>query len=112
LIDRGIIESVTSREILLEYDMVMKSREIVRKVQEKNLLVSEMAQRVLESMRIVSPRMKLQIVKDDPDDDMVLECALEAGAAYLITYDRHLRIMREFVGIRILTPEEFLNRVV
>lgn len=42
-------------------------------------------------------------------DRHVLECAIEANAHFLVTGDRkHLLPLREYQGIRIVTPAEFL----
>ena len=46
------------------------------------------------------------MVKEDPDDDMIVECALESHSKYLITYDKHLLNLKEYHGIRIIKPEE------
>lgn len=40
---------------------------------------------------------------DDPGDNMVLACALESGAEYVVTGDPHLLNLKEFQGIRILS---------
>jgi putative PIN family toxin of toxin-antitoxin system len=45
----------------------------------------------------------------DPKDDMVLECALLAGAEIIVTGDKDLLTIGIFRGIRILTPREFLT---
>lgn len=45
----------------------------------------------------------------DPNDDMVLECAVLAGAQVIISGDKDLLVMGSFRGIRIVTPAEFLQ---
>jgi putative PIN family toxin of toxin-antitoxin system len=40
---------------------------------------------------------------DDPGDNMVLACALESGADYIVTGDPHLLNLKEFQGTRILS---------
>ncbi len=44
----------------------------------------------------------------DPNDDMVLACALAAAAEYLVTRDKDLLVLRQYEGIAIITPEAFL----
>ena len=44
----------------------------------------------------------------DPNDDMVLACALAAVAEYLVTRDKDLLVLRQYAGIAIVTPEAFL----
>jgi predicted nucleic acid-binding protein len=53
---------------------------------------------------------KIRVVPHDPKDDMVVATAVAAGADYLVTGDRrHLLSLREYEGIRIVTPRQFLD---
>jgi putative PIN family toxin of toxin-antitoxin system len=52
---------------------------------------------------------KIKAVKDDPDDDKFIECAVALRAEIIITGDKGLRKMGEYMGIKILTPREFLK---
>ena len=52
---------------------------------------------------------KLKAVKDDPDDDKFIECAVALKADVIITGDKVLRTMGEYMGIKILTPQDFLR---
>lgn len=51
----------------------------------------------------------LPVVKSDPDDDKFIECAVALKAQVIITGDRALRSVGAFMGIRIVTPEQFLK---
>jgi len=51
---------------------------------------------------------KLQIIKNDPDDDKFIECAKALKADAVITGDREVLAVKEYAGIRILTPQQFL----
>jgi putative PIN family toxin of toxin-antitoxin system len=44
----------------------------------------------------------------DPNDDMVLECAVVSGAPCIITGDKDLLVLDPYKGIRIVSPAEFL----
>jgi len=52
---------------------------------------------------------KIRAVKDDPEDDKFIECAVALKAGVIITGDKALRTMGEYMGIKILTPQEFLK---
>ncbi len=58
--------------------------------------------------RIVETHNDLNIVKEDPTDNMLLEAAVEHNAKYIVSGDQHLLNVKEFRGIKILTPAEFL----
>jgi putative PIN family toxin of toxin-antitoxin system len=52
----------------------------------------------------------LQDVCRDPNDNMVLECALVAGAAHIVSGDKDLLSLKIYLGISILTAREYLER--
>jgi putative PIN family toxin of toxin-antitoxin system len=54
---------------------------------------------------------KIRVVKDDPDDDKFIECAVALKADVIITGDRAIRAMGEYMGIKILTPQQFLKKL-
>jgi putative PIN family toxin of toxin-antitoxin system len=45
----------------------------------------------------------------DPDDNRVLECALEAHAQVIVTGDAHLLKLHPYREILILSPKQFLE---
>lgn len=47
-------------------------------------------------------------VEVDPDDDVVVNTALEVGADYIVSGDPHLLALKEVRGILIVTPAQFL----
>jgi predicted nucleic acid-binding protein len=49
------------------------------------------------------------VVKDDPDDDKFVECAVGLKAEVIVTGDKALKAMSEYMGIKILTPQQFLK---
>lgn len=64
---------------------------------------------LLNNTTIVTPRKKLRIVKEDPDDDKFIEAAIEGIATIIITQDKHLLKIKEFEGIKIMKPKEFID---
>lgn len=53
----------------------------------------------------------LDMVKDDPDDNRVLECAVDGGAGIIVSGDRHLLSLKQHAGILILNARQFLDRL-
>lgn len=53
---------------------------------------------------------QLHVVKEDPDDDKFVECAVALKANFIISGDRRLAAVEEYMGIRIVSPKEFLSR--
>lgn len=54
---------------------------------------------------------KIKAVKDDPEDDKFIECAAALKADAIVTGDKALRAVDEYMGIKIFTPQEFLKTV-
>ena len=51
----------------------------------------------------------IKLIASDPDDDKFIECAVNAGAEVIITGDRHLKDLKQYKGIDILSPAEFID---
>ena len=66
---------------------------------------------IVFNSQIVYPKKKLNVVKKDPKDNKILECALEAQASFIISGDKHLLEIKEYKGIKIISPKEFLNEI-
>lgn len=52
---------------------------------------------------------RVDIIRDDPSDNIFLACALEAEAAYLVSGDPHLRKLKQYEGIKIISAEKMLK---
>ena len=57
---------------------------------------------------IVEPVERVSIIADDPDDDRALEAAQAAGAALIVSGDRHLLSLGHWGELAILSPAEVL----
>lgn len=66
--------------------------------------------RIEAAGEVVEPDFTLHVVKDDPDDNRVLECAVAGKADFVVSGDRHLLRVGECEGIPIVTVREFLER--
>jgi putative PIN family toxin of toxin-antitoxin system len=59
---------------------------------------------------LVHPRTTISAIREKEDDNRILECALEAGADYLISGDKkHLLPLKKYRGIKIVSPADFLR---
>lgn len=99
----GQLESVTCQEILNEF---------CEKLVIKFKFSQEMAQAAVEEVRrfsrLVEISTELRVVSADPDDDMVVECAVVGGATHIVTGDKHLLSLGKYQEIAIVTATEFL----
>jgi uncharacterized protein len=51
----------------------------------------------------------LNLIKDDPDDDKFIECAVALKARYIITGDKALESFGQYLNIKILSSHKFLE---
>ena len=107
LILSGVIKNFISSEIINEIKEVMERDKI------KKLVSFKDRQKIIENLEKfsekVDPKVKLDIVKEDPKDNKFLECAVTAKIDYLISGDEHLLNLKEFKGVKILSPLEFIQ---
>ena len=59
--------------------------------------------------RSVTPEKAVDVVKEDPADNRILECAAEAKSDYLVTADKDLLRVRKFGNIPIVMVADFLD---
>ncbi len=57
----------------------------------------------------VSPTETLQVVKEDPDDDRILECAATAKSDFVVSEDKDLLRLGQFGDSRIVSIRDFIN---
>jgi putative PIN family toxin of toxin-antitoxin system len=103
----GQVSLVASRDILDELEGVLCGRKFRYPPEIARSIVRE-----VEAMcEIVAPTRSLAVVKADPYDNMVLECAVEARVDYVVSGDSHLLKLERFEDIPILSPAQFLKVV-
>lgn len=59
---------------------------------------------------LVHPKSIQPVVKTDPDDDIVLACAIAAQAEVIVSGDSHLRDLKTYQSIPILSATVFLEQ--
>jgi putative PIN family toxin of toxin-antitoxin system len=88
-------------------------QEILDKLMIKFGLNSDDAGRVMADFstftKPVRVSRRIHVVKDDPDDDKFIECAVECDAEFIISGDKHLLNMKKYEGIDIVNAAAFLK---
>jgi predicted nucleic acid-binding protein len=59
--------------------------------------------------RLITDLPQVRVVERDPNGDMVIACALQARADYIVTRDKDLLSLGSYEGIRIVRPRQFLD---
>ncbi len=108
---RGVFTLLTSSAILAETREVFSYPRIRKKYRLSQQDIDDFITQVEKAAVLTPGRLALSVVKEDPDDDMILACAVEGGADYVVSGDPHLLKMRSYEGIPIVTPRDFLTRL-
>jgi putative PIN family toxin of toxin-antitoxin system len=93
-------ELFTSEAILLE---------VQTKLEDKFGFGREEVVKVIQDIRrvatVVYPKQKLTVIRD-PDDNKILECAVEAEAHIVAAFDKDLLDLKEYEGIKVAHPSK------
>ena len=100
----GQIELAVSHDILNETARVLGTKFSVPSED-----VEAFGYEVRGFSRVVTPTEKLDVVPQDPTDNPILECAVEARSETVVTGDAHLLSLGDFRGIRIQRVADFLE---
>ena len=103
---RKEIQIYSSLEILSEYQKVLE-----RDFGYTSKEIEHIMEKVFAFITLIKPAGKVYAVKDDPDDNKIIECAVESDSQYIITYDNHLLKIAAYQGIKIIKPEEAMKNV-
>lgn len=61
------------------------------------------------NVELITRYYKWNLILADPDDNKFVDCAVASNAAYLVSNDKHFRVLKEidFPKVRLLTVDEF-----
>ena len=109
LMDRRLVWAVTT-EILLEYEEIA-AREMGRAATAQLLRFIDLLEQTRSNVRHVSPTFRFQLITADPDDNKFTDCAITAGADYIVTEDRHFApLATAGYHPQPITPAEFISK--
>ena len=95
---------VSSREIIEELVETLRNF----KIQMPEELIEEWKTTLRENSVFIEPRVKLEVIKEDPDNNKFLEAGVSANVDLIISQDKHLLRLKEYEGIKIIKPQQAL----
>src|SRR3989338_2140231 len=99
------VKLVSSLEIVGELIETLKNFKIFM----PESMIEEWKNLILNNSIITQPSTKIDIIKEDPEDNKFLEAAVDGKADLIVSQDKHLLNLKEYQGIKILNPEEAIN---
>ncbi len=114
-VPRGVLELAQSGQCELFYSEAIQT-EVRRVLAEKfdwpRAMIDKVFPVLWSAGTLVVPRTTLNAIPADPDDNRILECAIEARVQVVVSGDRHLLALQNYNSILIVTPRQFIERFV
>lgn len=102
--NRKYVLCVTN-EIMFEYHEILSKRY-------NNLIANTVLKELVETPNLlrVNPTFRFNLINSDPDDNKFVDCAIAAGAAYIVTNDHHFKELEryDFPRVDVRNLSEFL----
>jgi putative PIN family toxin of toxin-antitoxin system len=106
-LDEEITLCVTT-DILIEYEEII-GKHMGAKIANTVLQLIENAPNV----ELITRYFKWNLITEDPDDNKFVDCAIAANAKYLVSNDKHFRVLKniDFPKVSLLTVQELQEKL-
>jgi putative PIN family toxin of toxin-antitoxin system len=112
LAEAGTVELCMAPAMLDELAEVLSYERLQPRLEQLGLTLAELVVYAIDLASIFEVPEGPPIVVADPDDDVVLRCAVVADATCVVSGDNHLLDLGEYAGIPILTIRDFFAQEV
>ena len=106
----GGFDMCLAEEILEEVQRALLQYQKIRK---RYHYTDQAVIQFVQNLRIVAHLItglpSIEVVNSDPNDNMVVACALKARANYIVTRDNDLLSLGNYEDIKVVTPENFMG---
>jgi putative PIN family toxin of toxin-antitoxin system len=99
---------VTSLPLLDELKRTLLSPRVGRHLAWGEDEIAEFLAAVRQAAEVTSPTDQIDVIRDDPSDNRVLEAAISAQVDYIVSGDHHLLDLKTYEGVQIVTPARFV----
>ncbi len=100
-----------SEAMLDELKDVLSRPKFTRRLAQLEINAKEIVEDHLRFTEVIDASPLSSPASADPDDDLILACAVAGKADYVVTGDPHLLTLQKFEDISILTVTSFLEQV-
>ena len=104
----GRVELCVSTEVLFEYEEILSEKTSVTFA---DIIIKTLLNR--KNLVRVSPTWHFNLIKEDPDDNKFVDCAVCGQAEYLISNDRHYNILKTiyFPQLHLLKLQDYIRHI-
>ncbi|MBM3236999.1 putative toxin-antitoxin system toxin component, PIN family [Candidatus Poribacteria bacterium] len=101
---RGFFQIIISQPILAEIRKAM-NEDFGR----SDEMIAKELKKIRKYARIVKPKVKINFITTDTNDNRILECAVKGKSDFIVTGDKHLLEIGEYDKVKIVTASQFLE---
>lgn len=109
---QGKIKLIISAQLIAEIKRVLTYPRVKKLLKKRKASPGEVGEVIAKALKVavLTPRnLIVEAIADDPADDIVLACALEGQADFIVSGDHHLLDLSIYQEIKILSPTDFLT---
>lgn len=106
------IKLFISPELIEELEGVLKREKFCKRLEGKEYTVDKAVSKIALIATLIKPTHKINVIKEDSEDNRVLECAVSAKVDVIISGDSHVLDLKDYSGIDIITASEFIKQTV
>lgn len=99
---------IVSPSLLAEVEDVLNRDRIMKLHKHSSKSLQKIISQLANLSYIMPGKIEIEIVRD-PNDDKIIIAAVEGNADYIVSRDKDLLDLKEYQGIKIITPEEFMG---
>ncbi len=107
----GLVDLYTSPALLAELSDVLRRDKFAKRLASVGVSINDLVMGYAALAKVIKPITLVSVIADDPDDNLVLECAISAHAEAIVSGDSHLLKLNSFQNIPILTANELLIQI-
>jgi len=107
-LEKGFYRLCVSNEILLEYAEIM---ERIGGLETSIMMIDRIISS--PSTEFYNTYYNFYLIQSDPDDNKFVDCAIAAGAKFIVTEDNHFNILRQidYPKVDIVGLDEFYDEI-
>lgn len=106
--EAGEFDVATSPALIRELKEALGYEQVRKYTRATENEINSLLDRLQTIAVVFNPQITVNVIEKDPDDNRVLECAVSAGAQFIVSGNKHLLDLKEFKETVILSPASFI----
>lgn len=103
------LQSISSAPILDEVKNILSRTEVKTRFNYSTHEVEAFTSSIRDASTILKLKSNFKVIKEDQEDDGVLNTAYDGKVEYIVSGDHHLKNLGKFKGIKIVSPKQMLK---